>query len=42
VLTSGEEADKILEDANAIAEQKMKERFPTLPATTLPSLEQTN
>ena len=42
VLTSGEEADKILEDANAIAEQKMKERFPTLPATTLPSLEPTN
>jgi division protein CdvB (Snf7/Vps24/ESCRT-III family) len=42
VITSGEEAEKILEDANAIAEQKMKERFPTLPATTLPSLEKSN
>ncbi|MCW4038941.1 MAG: Snf7 family protein [Candidatus Bathyarchaeota archaeon] len=42
VITSGEAADKILEDANAIAEQKMKEKFPTLPTTTLPSLEKSN
>jgi division protein CdvB (Snf7/Vps24/ESCRT-III family) len=29
---SGEEAQKILEEAKAVAEQKMKERFPELPA----------
>lgn len=39
VVSSGEEAEKILADANVIAEQKMKDRFPTLPDTTLPSLE---
>jgi division protein CdvB (Snf7/Vps24/ESCRT-III family) len=39
VVSSGEAAEKILADANVIAEQKMKERFPTLPDTTLPSLE---
>jgi len=42
VITAGEDADKILEDANAIAEQKMKEKFPTLPTTTLPSLEKSS
>jgi division protein CdvB (Snf7/Vps24/ESCRT-III family) len=42
VITSGEDAEKILGDANAIAEEKMKEKFPTLPTTTLPSLEQSN
>jgi len=41
VSSSGEDADKILSDANAIAEQKMKEKFPTLPETTLPTLEKT-
>jgi len=41
VSTSGEDADKILSDANLIAEQKMKEKFPTLPETNLPSLEKT-
>jgi len=41
VSSSGEEADKILTDANTIAEQKMKEKFPTLPDTTLPTLEKT-
>lgn len=41
VLSSGDEAEKILEDANAIAEQKMKEKFPTLPDTGLPSFEKT-
>ena len=42
VITAGEDADRILEDANAIAEQKMKEKFPTLPTTTLPSLEKSS
>jgi division protein CdvB (Snf7/Vps24/ESCRT-III family) len=41
VMSSGEEADKILADANTIAEQKMKDKFPTLPDTSLPSLEKT-
>lgn len=41
VLSSGDEAEKILADANAIAEQKMKEKFPTLPDTGLPSFEKT-
>lgn len=41
VSSSGEESEKILTDANTIAEQKMKEKFPTLPDTTLPSLEKT-
>ena len=41
VVSSGEEAEKILTDANTIAEQKMKEKFPTLPDTSLPSLEKT-
>jgi division protein CdvB (Snf7/Vps24/ESCRT-III family) len=39
VTASGEEANQILSDASAIAEQKMKERFPTLPDSGLPSLE---
>ena len=42
VSSSGEDSDKILSDANAIAEQKMKEKFPTLPETTLPTLEKTS
>jgi division protein CdvB (Snf7/Vps24/ESCRT-III family) len=42
VPPSGEDADKILSDANLIAEQKMKEKFPTLPETNLPSLEKTS
>ncbi|MFH0897267.1 MAG: Snf7 family protein [Candidatus Bathyarchaeota archaeon] len=41
VMSSGEESEKILLDANTIAEQKMKEKFPTLPDTSLPSLEKT-
>lgn len=41
VMSSGEEAEKILTDANTVAEQKMKEKFPTLPDTSLPSLEKT-
>jgi division protein CdvB (Snf7/Vps24/ESCRT-III family) len=41
ISTSGEDSDKILSDANVIAEQKMKEKFPTLPETNLPSLEKT-
>ncbi|MFH0748853.1 MAG: Snf7 family protein [Candidatus Bathyarchaeota archaeon] len=41
VVSSGEEAEKILLDANTIAEQKMKEKFPTLPDESLPSLERT-
>ena len=41
VMSSGEGAEKILADANTIAEQKMKEKFPTLPDTRLPSLERT-
>ena len=40
-MSSGEEAEKILTDANTVAEQKMKEKFPTLPDTSLPSLEKT-
>jgi len=42
VTSSGEESEKILTEANTIAEQKMKEKFPTLPDTTLPSLEKTS
>jgi len=41
VMSSSDEAEKILSDANTIAEQKMKEKFPTLPDTSLPSLEKT-
>jgi division protein CdvB (Snf7/Vps24/ESCRT-III family) len=41
ISSSGDEADKILLDANTIAEQKMKEKFPTLPERRLPSLERT-
>jgi len=39
--SSSEESEHILIDANAIAEQKMKEKFPILPSTDLPSLEKT-
>jgi len=42
ISSSGEESEKILADANMIAEQKMKEKFPTLPETTLPSLEKSS
>jgi division protein CdvB (Snf7/Vps24/ESCRT-III family) len=38
-FSSGEEAEHILNDANAIAEQRMKEKFPTLPSTELPTVE---
>ena len=41
VMSSGEDAEKILSDANLIAEQKMKEKFPTLPDTSMPSFEKT-
>lgn len=41
VISSGEEAERIIADANAIAEQKMKEKFPTLPTSKLPTLERT-
>jgi division protein CdvB (Snf7/Vps24/ESCRT-III family) len=41
VISSGEDAQKILADANTIAEQKMKEKFPTLPDSGLPDLEKT-
>jgi division protein CdvB (Snf7/Vps24/ESCRT-III family) len=34
---SGAEAQRILDEANTIAEQRMKERFPELPATTAPT-----
>ena len=40
ISSSGEEAERILMEANAIAEQKMKDKFPTLP-TALPNLEET-
>jgi len=40
VVSSGEDAEKILADASAVAEQKMKDKFPTLPTATLPSLEE--
>ena len=42
ISSSGEDAEKILNDANLIAEQKMKEKFPTLPATGFPDLEKTS
>jgi hypothetical protein len=32
-----EESERILNDANAIAEQRMKEKFPTLPSAELPT-----
>jgi division protein CdvB (Snf7/Vps24/ESCRT-III family) len=40
VVTTNDDAEKILADANVIAEQKMKDKFPTLPSPTLPSLEE--
>ncbi len=42
VISSGEEAEKIIADANIIAEQRMKEKFPTLPDTKLADLERTS
>jgi division protein CdvB (Snf7/Vps24/ESCRT-III family) len=39
VMSSGAEAEKILSEANAIAEERMKEKFPRLPDT--PGLEKT-
>ncbi|MFH0897242.1 MAG: Snf7 family protein [Candidatus Bathyarchaeota archaeon] len=38
-VSPNEGAEKILADANTIAEQKIKEKFPTLPDTRLQSLE---
>lgn len=35
-VASSTDAEKILAEANTVAEQKMKERFPELPATPLP------
>ena len=42
VSYSGAEAEKILTEANAIAEQKMKDKFPTLPDAGLPSFEKSS
>ena len=42
VVSSGDESERILSDANTIAEQKMKEKFPVLPGSNLPSLEKTS
>ena len=39
VGSSGEDSEKILADANLIAEQKMKEKFPSLPDAGMPSFE---
>ena len=41
VISSGEDAQNILNDANTIAEQKMKAKFPTLPDSGLSDLEKT-
>ena len=38
---SGSEAQRIMSEANAIAEQHMKERFPDLPASSLASSQRT-
>lgn len=38
VQASGENAQKILTEASAVAEQKMKERFPELPVQAMPTL----
>jgi len=38
-MSSGEESEKILADANLIAEQKIKERFPTMPDVSLLGIE---
>jgi division protein CdvB (Snf7/Vps24/ESCRT-III family) len=38
-LSAGEEADRILSDANTVAEQRMKEKFPTLPSAVSQSME---
>jgi division protein CdvB (Snf7/Vps24/ESCRT-III family) len=32
-ISSGEDAEKILSEANAVAEQKVREGFPSLPTT---------
>ena len=42
VETSNEEAQRILNEANTIAEQRMKEKFPELPSTALPTFEKTS
>lgn len=39
VLSMNDEAERILNDANTIAEQRMKEKFPVLPSTESPTLE---
>jgi len=41
VETSDQEAQKILGEANVVAEQKMKEKFPELPEPASPSSERT-
>lgn len=41
-LSASEESEKILGDANAIAEQRMKEKFPTLPSAESPTMEGTS
>ncbi len=41
-FSANEESERILTDANAIAEQRMKEKFPTLPSAESPTLEGTS
>ena len=38
IETSGDAAKKVLTEASAIADQKMKERFPELPVSTVPAI----
>jgi division protein CdvB (Snf7/Vps24/ESCRT-III family) len=38
-LSASEESERILVDANTIAEQRMKEKFPTLPSAESPTME---
>jgi division protein CdvB (Snf7/Vps24/ESCRT-III family) len=42
VTSSGEDAERILLDANTVAEQKMKEKFPTLPSAVSQAMEGTS
>ena len=41
-FSANEEAERILSDANTIAEQRMKEKFPTLPSAESPTMEGTS
>ena len=41
-FSTNEESERILNDANAIAEQRMKEKFPVLPSTESPTLERSS